>query len=410
MSSPAPSGLPLRLLLVLGFLTVFTPASIDMYLPAMPAMARSLGTSEALIQATLTVFLLGFAIGPLIAGPISDRVGRRPVLLVCSLLFVATSLLCAFADSAVEMMAWRLLQAASGGTVAIIGRAVVGDLLTGNEAARVFSILMLILSVAPMIAPTVGSELLAYFDWRAIFVLLAAMGVAGSLLIATLLPETLTPERRRSTALAAVLRGYVEVLSDRRGAGYLIVSSCASAAFFAALSATPFIFIQHYGMSERGFALQFGAAAVLAMATNTVCIRIVRRVGFLRLVRGSALVLIVIGLAIFAQTASGIGGLWPLVACVVWLMAAMQICNANAMAGVMQIFADRAGTASAAFSACRLLAGMLTTLGLGLLYDGTPWAFGVMLAIVSAIFPFGLWLLRHETGPDGGSRAATGQS
>lgn len=398
--TPSPSyGLPLTLLLVLGFLTVFTPASIDMYLPAMPAMARSLEASEAQVQATLSVFLLGFALGPLIAGPLSDRFGRRPVLLTGGVLFVITSLLCASAGSAEEMMAWRLLQAASGGTVTVLARAVVGDLLSGDEAARIFSILMLILSIAPMVAPALGSELLLYFDWRAIFLFLAGMGVIGSLLIWGLLRETLPPERRRPVVPAAVLRGYVEVLTDPRGAGYLIVSSGASAAFFAALSATPFVFIDYYGMSERLFAIQFGAAAVLAMATNTVCIRIVRRVGFLSLVRWSSWALIAVGLLAFLQTATGIGGLWALVACVIWLMGAMQICNANAMAGVMQLFSDRAGAASAAFSACRLLAGMATTLSLGLLYDGTPWSFGLVLAIVALIMPVGLYLLRREAPP-----------
>ncbi len=259
-----------RLALILGALTALGPLSIDMYLPALPALTRDLAAGPSAIQLTLTACLVGLALGQAVAGPISDATGRRRPLLVGMVGYAAASALCVIAPTVPVLIALRLVQGAAGGTAIVIARAIVRDRYEGAPAARLFTLLTQISGIAPIAAPLIGGEILRVTSWRGVFVLTAALG--SLLVIAVLtLPETLGPRRRQTGGLTAAVRVVRGLARDREFSAYVLATGLALAAMFAYIAGSPFVVQDVYGRSPQVFSLVFavnGAGIVAAGALS----------------------------------------------------------------------------------------------------------------------------------------------
>ena len=291
----------LRLTLILGALSAFGPLSMDMYLPGLPSLTRDLGASASTGQLTLTGCMLGLAGGQLLAGPLSDSLGRRRPLLAGLAGYIAASLACAAAPSIGILVVLRFIQGTLGGAGVVIARAVVRDLFRGAAAARVFALLMLVTGVAPVFAPLVGGQLLAVTSWRGIFIVLAAIGVP--LLVGTVLwlPETLPPDRRHGGGLGTTLHTFRRLLSDRSFMPPAVAFSLAFAAMFAYIAGASFVLEDVFGVSPQLFSVVFAVNSAGLIAASQIGGRIVGRVGAPALLRfgvfgvalGSAVVLVV---------------------------------------------------------------------------------------------------------------------
>lgn len=260
-----------RLFLILGGLTAFGPLSIDTYLPALPAIGRDLAASESVIQLTLTACLVGLAAGQVVAGPLSDTLGRRRPLLVGVAAYVFASLLCAVAPSAPILVGLRLLQGIGGGAGIVIARAVVRDLHEGAAAARYFSRLVLVMGLAPILAPVLGGQLLRFTSWHGIFLVLAVITALLWLGAARALPETLPAERRRGGGPGTTVLAFRALLVDTRFLGYAFAGGLAFGAMFAYIAGSPFVLEGIYRVSPQTFSLIFGLNAlgfVLASQVN----------------------------------------------------------------------------------------------------------------------------------------------
>ena len=357
MTVPAPVGAAvplaavapvrrLRLVVVLGALSGLTPLAIDAYLPALPAIAADLGATPSSTQLTLTALLLGLAVGQAVAGPVSDTVGRRGPVLVGLVGFTIASLLCALAPSVPVLVALRFLQGATGAAGVVAARAVVRDLYEGAAAARMFASLILVMGVAPVLAPVLGAQVLRVTAWQGVFVLLALLGLLLLLLSWRTLPESLPPERRRPGSLRVTGRVAAGLLRDRRFLAYVLAGGFGFAAMFTYISGSSFALQQVYGLSPSAFSGVFAANAVGFVAMSQVSGRLVARTGASALlVAGSLLALTGSTLALVAVLGElGLPVLLPGLSLVV---ASLGFIAPNATALALSDHGAVAGTASA---------------------------------------------------------------
>ena len=267
----------LRSIVVLGMLSTFGPISLDLYLPALPQLAADLEASPSTAQLTITACLLGLATGQLVAGPMSDRFGRRPPLIIGLALYLLTSLACVFAPNIEILIALRLAQGLAGAAGLVIARAVARDLYSGQELLIFFTRLIVISGLAPVIAPVLGGQLNRFLDWRGIFAVLAAFGLV--LLVAGMfgVPESLPPERRRTGGLRQTAAGFRELLGDRLFVGCALVSGLAGASMFAYIAGATFVLQEIYGLSPQGFSFAFGINSLGIMAMSQLSGRLARR-------------------------------------------------------------------------------------------------------------------------------------
>ena len=252
----------LRLLILLGALTAVGPLSLDLYLPAFPALARDFGVAASRVQLSLTACLIGLAAGQLIAGPLSDRWGRRRPVIAGTVAYSAVTLLCAVAPSAELLTVARLVQGLAGGVGVVVARAVVRDLYSGVAAAKYFSRLVLVFGLAPIVAPSVGSLVLQFASWRGVFVVLAAIGALIAAAAAVGLPETLPAERRTAGGIGEILRSGRRLVGDRVFVGYALTQGLAFAGLFAYIAGSSFVVQEVYGGTRTQFGLLFGLNAV----------------------------------------------------------------------------------------------------------------------------------------------------
>lgn len=333
-------------MVILGALSMFGPLSMDMYLPGLPALTRSLGASASTGQLTLTGAMLGIAAGQLFTGPVSDSLGRRRPLLVGLVGYVLASLACAAAPSIWTLIALRLLQGMLGGAGLVIARAIVRDLFRGSEAARVFAVLMAVTGFAPVFAPLVGGQVLTITSWRGIFVLLAAIGVP--LLLATLLwvPETLSPEGRHGGGLGATVGTFGRLVRDRSFMPAAASTSLAYAAMFAYIAGAAFVLEDVYGISPQTFSLVFAANSAGLVGFSQVGGVLVRRYG-----PGTLLRISLCGDALGAGAAFVVilthAGLWPLLISLFTMLAFSGIVYPMGTAVALATQEGRLGSASA---------------------------------------------------------------
>lgn len=337
---------PLALELLLGWLTAFAPLSIDMYLPALPAIGQDLQASPSQVGLTLVSFFVGISLGMLLAGPLLDRYGRTRPLYVGLGLFVLSSAGCALAHRVELLVAMRFLQALGGSVGLVVTRAVVRDLHTGLEAARMLSRLVLIMGAAPILAPLVGGFLLDHFGWRSIFGLLALTGAAAWVAVLSMLPETAPEPRHRPLAseLAALAR-------DRSFAVHTLAMSVTQAGMFAYISGAPFVLLGLYQVPPERFGWFFGANALGYIVASQLNRRLAGRFGLAGMLRSGLLACSLAGVGVAAVALTGAGGLWGVSGSLFVYLASLGFVGPNATTLAMEAQGDRAGLASAAMGA-----------------------------------------------------------
>ncbi|MFG3601417.1 multidrug effflux MFS transporter [Micromonospora chersina] len=364
-------GQQLRLVLVLGSLIAIGPLTIDMYLPALPAITADLETTSAAVQLTLTGTLAGLALGQLLIGPLSDAVGRRLPLLAGIALHILASLLCVVAPTVQVVGALRVLQGLGVAATSVVAMAVVRDLFSGAAFARLFSRLMLVMGAAPILAPTLGSGLLRWSDWRGVFVALAVFGLLLVVVAAVGLRETLPAERRRHGGLAAVGRDYRALLRDRTFVGLVLVAGLAMAALFAYVAGSSFVFQERYGLDEQQFGLAFGAGAVGLITATQFNVRLLRRYTPQRILVTALAVGTAAGLVLLTFAATGVGGLAAVLASLWVVLAAAGLAMPNAPALALSRHGEAAGTAAALLGAVQFGVGALAAPLVGVLGTGS---------------------------------------
>ncbi|MEU4496451.1 multidrug effflux MFS transporter [Streptomyces sp. NPDC023998] len=360
--------------LVLGGLTALPPLSMDMYLPALPAVTRSLGAPAATVQLTLTACLAGMALGQLVVGPMSDRWGRRRPLLIGMIVYVAATATCALAPTAELLIGFRLLQGLAGAAGIVIARAVVRDLYDGVEMARFFSTLMLISGVAPIIAPLIGGQVLRITQWRGIFVVLTGVGILLTLVVAKWLHETLPREKRHSGGVGEALRTMRGLLADRVFTGYTLAGGLAFAALFAYISASPFVVQEIYGASPQTFSLLFGVNSVGLITVGQINGKVlVGRVSLDKALGFGLAVITLAATALLLMTAGVFGrvGLLPVAAGLFVLMSAMGLAMPNTNALALMRTPHAAGSASALIGTSAFLIGAVASPLVGIAGEAT---------------------------------------
>ena len=387
-SAPVPPGLAARphgrpLILLLGILTAIASLSIDMYLPALPAIAADLRAAPGLLEATLAAFFAGFALGQLAYGPLSDRIGRRRPLLAGLVLYVAASVLCALATSPAVLIAGRAAQALGGSAAIVITRAVVRDLFDAQEAARVFSRLILIMGLAPVLAPSLGSLLLARFSWRAVFWVLAAFGVACIAGVARRLPET--SPRTATGGLREVAAGYLRILADLRFLGFALAGGFAGAGMFAYIAASPFVFIEQLGLTPNQFAIVFGTNAFALIAFSQLNRVLLRHASPPTILSRGLFLTAGAGLAVYALAWTGTAT-WPLLTAALFAyVGSIGTVGPNAVAAALTRYGRSAGSASALLGALQFAAAAVAGLAVGSWHDHTARPLGTVIAVCGLI-------------------------
>lgn len=341
----------LRLVLVLGALIALGPLTIDMYLPALPSIPADLLTTEAAVQLTLTGTLVGVALGQLVIGPLSDALGRRTPLLVGVGVHVLASLLCVLAPTVEVLGGLRVLQGLGAAAASVTAMAVVRDRYTGIAAATVLSRLMLVLGAAPVLAPTLGGEVLRVTDWRGVFGVLAVIGVALGVMAALFLEETLPPERRRSGRVVGTLRVYRGLLRDRTFVGLILVAGLSMAALFAYVSGSSFVLQDQYGLDEQQFGIVFGAGAVGLIAATQLNPRLLRSYQPQQVLTGALVVGLGFAGVLLATASTGYGGLAGLLLPLWLVLAAVGLALPNTPALALSRHGEAAGTAAALLGA-----------------------------------------------------------
>jgi DHA1 family bicyclomycin/chloramphenicol resistance-like MFS transporter len=369
-----------RLIVLLGSIVAIGPLSIDTYLPAFPAMADALDTSASSVQLTLTACLAGLALGQLVAGSLSDRLGRRRPILVGLTGYVAASLLCAVAPDVLTLAALRFVQGFCGAAGMVITQAVVRDRFSGASAVRVFSSLMLIIGVAPIAAPVLGGQLLALWSWRGIFVALAVIGALVLLAVTTRLRETLPPERRDRRGLRHTLRTLRRLLGLRDFMGYAIASSLSFATVFAYVSGSSFVLQEIYGLSPQAFSIVFGANGIGLIIASRVNARLVGRIEPVVLLRGAMTSTATATLVLLAVLASGGLGAWAVMVPLFAIVCSFAFALPNATALALADHPEVAGAASALLGVIQFVSGAAVAPLVGVAGTDTALPMGLVMA------------------------------
>lgn len=370
--------------LVLGGLTALPPLSMDMYLPALPAVTGALHAPAATVQLTLTACLTGMALGQVVVGPMSDRWGRRRPLLIGMIVYVFATAICAFAPSVELLIGFRLLQGLAGAAGIVIARAVVRDLYDGDEMARFFSTLMLISGVAPVIAPVIGGQVLRLTDWRGIFAVLTVVGVLLTLVVWKWLHETLPPRDRHTGGIVEALRTMRGLLADRVFTGYMIAGSLAFAALFAYVSASPFVIQEIYGASPQTFSLLFGINSIGLITVGQINGKLlVGRVSLDKTLTVGLSVIVTAAAALLLMTSGVFGdvGLVPVAAGLFVLMSAMGLAMPNTNTQALMRTKYAAGSASALLGTSQFLIGAVASPLVGIAGEATA----VPMAVVQLV-------------------------
>jgi MFS transporter, DHA1 family, multidrug resistance protein len=366
-----------EILLLLGALAAMGPAAIDMYVPALPRIAADLGVSVASTQLTLTTFLIGLGFGQVVAGPLSDVLGRRPPLLASIAVYAAAGVACAFATAVPVLAGARFAQGLAAAAGVVISRAIVRDLYSGPALARSYSRLYLVVGMAPIVAPVVGTQVLRFTSWRGIFVIL--FGFAAALLVAAALrlPETLPPERRTPAGFRSTATSFRSLLAHRGLVGYAVTLGCGTGALVAAVSGAPFVVQEVYGESPQvyGFLVLLGGLAVVT--TNQLNARLLRTVSSERLLLFGLVAAASAGSALLAV---GNAALAPFLACFVGLFAAYGFILANATALALREQAALAGSAAAFLGLVQYGTGALAAPLAGLVGGGRVVPLGIVVS------------------------------
>ncbi len=378
---------PLGLVLLLGALTAFGPLSIDMYLPALPAIGRSLHATPAAMQQTVAAFFIGMAAGQLFYGPLSDRIGRRPPLLAGLIAYVLATLGCALAPTESVLIVMRVAQALAGCAGMVIARAIVRDRFHYSEVLHIFSLLSLVMGLAPILAPLLGGWVLAAGGWRWIFGFQVAFASVVTLAAIVLLPES------RSEATAAHARGehplrsYLELFRQPRLMGYVLTGAFSGAALFTYVAASPDILIGVFHVPPGQFGLFFGFNALGLIGATQINARLARRIRFETILSWANLAVFGSSVLLAIDAVTGFGGLWGIMGPMFLVMASFGFNQSNATVGALGVDPLRTGSISSLFGSASFAAGAAAAALAGAFRDGTPkpMAFVIVAVLACAV-------------------------
>jgi len=376
----AGSRRPGKLAVLLGALTAFGPLSIDMYLPSFQAISRELAARPAQVQLTLAVFFVALGIGQAFYGPVSDRYGRKRPLCCGLALYVLASAGCALARSIEALIVWRFAQAIGGCAGMVIARAVVRDRFDEREAARFFSLLMLVTGLAPIMAPSVGGQIVVFFSWRVIFWTLAGFGLLCCVTVAILLPESLPAERRTQGGVGEALRVYARLLRDRPFMRYALSGALVISGMFTYIFGSPFVFMQIYGVRPERFGWIFGSIALGLISASQLNRFLLARVAGTGILSRALVVTAAAGIVLLIMAWTGTGGLLGLLAPLFVYIASLGFVLPNVIATALASQGRNAGTAAALLGTLQFGAGATVGMLLGALGDGTAVPMAALIA------------------------------
>jgi DHA1 family bicyclomycin/chloramphenicol resistance-like MFS transporter len=369
-----------ELIVLMGVLQAFAPLSIDMYLPSMPLLEKVFSATTAQVQITLVTFLIGFALGQALYGPITDRFGRKPPLYVSLTLFVLSSAACALSKSVNWLAFFRLLQAIGACGGAVVSRAMVRDLFPPVELRKIFSMLVLVLGVSPLVSPFIGGYLLVWFGWKSVFFTQASLGVLMLIAMHFRLNESLAPENARPLHMDHVLSTYSQLLRDRTFLGASLVCGFSSAGMFAYIASAPFVFINIYKLPPQQFGWLFGVIAAGLIGASQVNGRMSHNIPLWKVLRVANLVQLVAGIAVLVTASTGFGGMIGIFAPVFVYMCATGFVFPNGSAIAMLRHGNMAGTASALLGTNQFIIAAATTIVLGMIDNSSAMPMAIVIA------------------------------
>lgn len=362
----------LRTAVVLGLLSAVGPFAIDMYLPALPSIGADLDAGTAAVQMSLLVFFLSMGLAQVVIGPISDMVGRKAPLYAGLVLFVAGSIGSALAPSVEWLIGFRFIQGLGASAGMVVPRAIVRDLHTGVEAARLMSLLMLVFSISPILAPLTGSIVIENFGWRAVFWAVGLAAVVAAVLLATALRETRAPEDRVGSSFDTALAGYRFLMGQARFLGLSLIGGFGIASFFVYLSNSSFVLIDHYGLSPTLYSIFFSINAVAFFSMSQLTGPIAARFGLRRAVRVAVGVYASVMVLMLAIMATGFQPLWVMAVLLFIGYGFLGLVIPSTSVLAMDDHGEIAGTASALMGTLHFAAGIVAMAVAGLFFDGTP--------------------------------------
>ena len=377
-------------ILILGGMWTIGSFATDLYLPAMPATAVDLGASTQALAFSVTTLLIGLALGQLLAGPLSDTYGRRRTLLAGLVVFTASALVCAITPSVEVLIAARFVQGVAGAFGLVIPSAVITDYSRGREAARLFSRIALIGSIAPIVAPLIGAQLLDLFGWRGPFVALTLIGLILITSVAVGLPESLPREKRAARGTGPAVRAMAMLTRDLDFMGYTVTTALVFVAFFAYLTGSSFVYQDVYGVSATTYSVLFAVNAVGMLAATQVNHRLLARFSPRQLLAAALVADAVAGVAVLAAVLIGGLGVWALAAPFFVLVTSLGFIYSNSTALALSLHPEVAGSAAAYFGTMRLGLGALATplIALGGTVRVLPMALVIALSLVAALVLF----------------------
>lgn len=370
------------LILLLGSLTAFGPLSIDMYLPAFPAISKDLAVPLSSVQLSLASFFVGLATGQIFYGPLTDRFGRKKPLYVGMAIYTLASIVCAFTNNVEMLILFRFLQALGSCAGVVIARAIVRDLFNHQDTAKVFSTLMLVTGVAPILAPFFGGYISEIFGWRSLFVVLAVFSTLCMVLLALYLPETHHPDEK--VHIKDSLKVYRNIFKDRNFLGYAFAGGAAQAGLFAYITGSSFVFINLFGIPAKSFGWVFGSNAIGLIACSQINARLLKRVSYEAILNKIFVVIAVLGLVLLAAAYFD-WGFWGLAIPLFLFIASLGMTFPNSTAGAMATQRKSAGSASALLGTMQYGIAALSSAIVSRLHDGTAMPMCLMISICGVL-------------------------
>ena len=372
------------LVVVLGLLAMLMPLSIDMYLPAMPQIASEFGVSAGSVQMTLSVYIFGFALGQLIYGPLADSFGRKPVIALGTLTFALAAAACALAQTIDQLIVMRFLHGLSAAAASVVINALMRDSYSKEEFSRMMSFVMLITTIAPLLAPIIGGWLLVLWNWHAIFWTLSVAALLTTVLVVTRIKETLPKEKRQRFHLRTTLGNFLSLFRHKRAFSYMLASGFSFAGLFSFLNAGPFVYIEVNHISPQNFGYYFALNIVFLFLMTLFNSRFVRRFGPLAMFRLGLYIQLAMGIWLLIVSALDLGFL-PLVFGVAMFIGCVAMVSSNAMAVILDEFPHMAGTASSLAGTLRFGVGAMVGVVLSQATFTTAWPMVWSIALCATL-------------------------
>lgn len=381
------------LILILGALCTISPFSIDMYLPGFPAIAENLNTSISNVQLSLTAYLVGIAIGQLFYGPLLDKYGRKKPLYAGLVIYILTSMACAYTFSVDHLIIMRFLQAIGGCVGMVAAQALVRDLFPSNRTAQVLSLLTLVIAVSPMVAPTVGGYVTAHFGWQMVFFVLAAITLLILVGIKWYLPGGALPDATISLRPRKVVQNYLMVLRNRQFFVYMLVGGIAGAAPFAYIAGSADVFMNRYGISETGYGWIFALLATAMIGSTQMNHILLRKFTSEQIIKVSLLYQSVVGLIMIVGVWMQWLDVYSLICLMFIFLTGHGLNSPNTAALSLEPFSKNAGSASAMMGSVRMAMGGITSAMVSIFHTGTALP---MVAMMAACALVGVTILNME--------------